>query len=107
MSNNPFSKKFVEILGKMDEKVLKTKLNAAMDMLKKGELEELVKNVNKMDKKELLNKIEELDEEKLKKLQINKQDIKNKVSEQDFRNLADMLGEQGNEIVEKIKEMLN
>lgn len=106
MNNNPLSKKFVEILGKMDEKVLKTKLNAAMDMLKKGELDELVKNLNKMDKKELLDKIEELDEEKLKKLQINKQEIKNKVSEQDFNTLADMLGDQGNEIVDKIKQIL-
>lgn len=106
MNNNPLSKKFVEILGKMDEKVLKTKINAAMDMLKKGELDELVKNINKMDKKELLNKIEELDEDKLKKLQIDKQEIKNKVSEKDLSSLADMIGEQGNEIVEKIKEIL-
>jgi len=104
--NNSMSKMFSDILGKMDEKMLQTKLNAALDMLKKGDTDELAKKLNKMDKKELLKKINEIDASKLQELNINKEEIKQKLSETDLDGMAKIIGEHGEEIVNKIKDII-
>lgn len=104
--DNPFNKKLAEILGKMDEKVLQAKLNAAMEMLKKGEMDELVKKMNKMDKNELLEKMNEFDESKLNELNIDKEGIRQNVSDADLTNMARLIGDQGEEIINKIKDII-
>lgn len=101
------SKKLADILGKMDEKVLQVKLNAALDMLKKGNTEELAKKINKIDKDELLSKINEFDETKLNELNINKTEISKQVNDIDLKKLENMLGDNGPEIVKKIRGILN
>ncbi|MCX8129046.1 MAG: membrane trafficking protein [Clostridia bacterium] len=101
------NKKIAEMLGKMDEKVMQAKLNAALDMLKKGNTDELAKKINKVDKDELLKKVDELDESKLKELNINKSEIQKKVSNADLEKLSQLIGENGDEIVKKIKAFLN
>jgi len=95
-----------DILGKVDEKVLQAKINSALDMLQKGEIDEIVKKINKMDKNELLEKINEIDEYKLKAFNINKEEIRQKVSDADLNRLAKMLGEHGDEIVKKFKDII-
>lgn len=104
--NNSLNKKLAELMGKMDEKMLQAKLNAALDMLKKGNTEELAKKISKIDKDELIAKINEFDESKLKELKINKDEIRQKVSEEDFQRLAGLLGEKGEHIIAKIKDFL-
>jgi flavodoxin len=95
-----------EMLGKMDEKVLQTRLNAAMEMLKKGNTEELAKKINKIDKEELLKKMSEFDESKLKDLKINKDELKQKISGEDLDKLAALIGDQGDEVIKKIKDII-
>jgi hypothetical protein len=104
--NEGFNKKLAEMLGKMDEKVLQTRLNAAMEMLKKGNTEELAKKINKIDKEELLKKMSEFDESKLKDLKINKDELKQKISGEDLDKLAALIGDQGDEVVKKIKDII-
>ncbi|OGO81137.1 MAG: membrane trafficking protein [Clostridiales bacterium GWC2_40_7] len=104
--SNAFNKKLADIIGKMDEKVLQAKINAALDMLKNGNNEELAKKIGKMDKNELLTKMNELDEEKLKEMNINKNDIKQKVSDADLNNLQKLLGAHGDEIISKLKDII-
>lgn len=104
--SNAFNKKLADILGKMDEKVLQAKINTALDMLKNGNTEELARKMGKMDKNELLSKINELDEQKLKELNINKNEIRQKVGEADFNNLKKVLGEHGDEIINKLKDII-
>lgn len=104
--NDGLNKKLSEILGKVDQKVLESKLNAALDMLKKGNSEELAKKLNKIDKNELVQKINEFDESKLKELNINKDEIKQKVSNADLEKLSQLIGENGNEIIKKIKDII-
>ncbi|MCX7842336.1 MAG: membrane trafficking protein [Clostridia bacterium] len=105
--NEQFRKQLADIVGKMDEKVLQAKLNAAMDMLKKGNTEELARKLNKMDKVELVQKINEFDESKLKEMNINVEELKQKITPSDLDRLSVLLGDQGHEIVEKIKSLLN
>ena len=104
--SNMFNKKLAEIIGKMDEKVLQAKINTALDMLRNGNNEELAKKIGKMDKNDLLSKMNELSEDKLKEMNINKNDIKQKVSEDDLNNLKKLLGDHGDEIINKFKDII-
>ena len=104
--NNSFNKKISEIFGKVDEKVLETKLNKALEILKSGNTDDLAKKINKIDKNELLNKINEFDEEKLKDLNLDKDEFRKKISDADLNNLSKLIGEQGDEIIRKIKDII-
>ena len=103
---NSLGKKLSELIGKMDDKVLQTKLNSAFNMLKEGNNEELAKKIGKMDKNELLSKINELDENKLKEMNLNKAEIKEKLNSVDLDAFQKMLGEKGPEIISKIKDII-
>jgi exonuclease I len=103
---NPLNKKLSELLGKMDDKVLQAKLNSAFDMLKEGNNEELAKKLGKIDKNELLSKINELDDDKLKEMNLNKAEIKQKLGNVDLDSFQKLLGEQGPEIIGKIKDII-
>ncbi len=104
--NDAFTKKLSELLGKVDEKVLEMKINQAIEMLRKGNTEELVKRINKMDKNELLDKLNELDDTKLKELNIDKKELRKKVNDADFEKMAQLLGDDNSELVDKIKDMM-
>ncbi|MCX7921137.1 MAG: membrane trafficking protein [Clostridia bacterium] len=104
--NDAFSKKIAELMGKMDEKVLQARLNAALDMLKKGNTDELAKKLNKIDKEELMGKINEFDETKLKDMKINKDEIRQKVSDAELEKLSKLIGEHGDEIIKRIKDII-
>jgi len=105
--NESLKKQLADMLGKMDEKVLQAKLNTALDMLKKGNTEELAKKINKMDKSELMEKVNEFDESKLRDLNINLDELKRKISNADLEKLSQLVGDQGEEVVKKIKTLLN
>lgn len=93
----------------LNDKMLQMKLNSAIDMLKKGNTEELAKKLNKMDKNELIDKINEIDEDKLKELnlKIDKEEMKKLISGVDMNNLSQLIGDRGDEIMEKLKKMLS
>lgn len=103
---NGLNKKLAELLGKMDEKVLQAKINAALEMLKNGNNEELAKKINKIDMNELLTKMNDIDEDKLKEMNINRNDLKQKINESDLNNLQKLIGEHGGEIISKIKDII-
>ncbi len=105
--SNPFNKKLAEIFSKMDEKVLQARLNAALEMLQKGNTEELAKKINKADKDELLSKINEIDQSQLNSLNIDKDEIKQKINEADLQKLSQLIGEHGDEIINKLKTLLD
>lgn len=104
--SNGLNKKLADLLGKMDDKVLQTKINAAIDMLKDGNNEELAKKLNKVDKNELISKLNELDDNKLKEMNFNKADIKQKLNSIDMDAVQKLLGDQGPEIISKIKDII-
>lgn len=103
---NPFNKKIADMLGKMDQKVLEAKLNKALEMLKNEPPEELAKKIAKVDKNELLSKIDELDEGKMKEMNIDTNELKQKISDQDLKKLSDLIGDNGDEVVKKLKDLM-
>lgn len=104
--NNMFNKKIAEMLSKMDEKVLQAKLNTALEMLKNGDTDDLVKKINKVDKEELISKMKEFDGSKIKDMNINIDEVKRKVTSEDLEKLSTLIGEHGDEIVKKIKDII-
>lgn len=106
MANNIFNKKLSELLGKMDDKMLQAKINAAVDMLKENNSEELSKKLSKIDKNEVLSKLNEIDDAKLKELNLNKAELQEKLKNVDFSAVQKMLGDQGPEIINKIKDII-
>ncbi len=104
--SNGLNKKLADLIGKMDDKVLQAKLNAAIDMLKEGNNEELAKKIGKVDKNEILSKLNELDDNKLKEMNLNKAEMKQKLNSIDLDSFQKMLGEQGPEIIGKIKDII-
>lgn len=104
--SNGLNKKLSDLLGKMDDKVLQAKLSAAMDMLKDGNSEDLAKKISKVDKNELLSKLNELDDSKLKEMNLNKSEMKQKLNSIDLSAVQKLLGEQGPEIINKIKDII-
>ncbi len=106
MLNDAINKKLAELMGKMDEKVLKARINSALEMLQKGNTEDLVKKLENVDKKELLEKLDQLDEQKLKDLNINRNEMNSKIKASDMDKLSSMLGDEGKDLVDKIKALL-
>ena len=104
--SNGLNKKLADLLGKMDDKVLQAKINAALDMLKEGNNEELAKKIGKVDKNELISKLNELDDNKLKEMNMNKADMKQKLNSIDLDAVQKMLGDQGPDIINKIKDII-
>lgn len=103
---NGINKKLSDLLGKMDDKVLQTKINAAIDMLKEGDSEEIAKKIGKVDKNDLLSKLDELDDKKLKEMNLNKAEMQQKLNSIDLDAFQKMLGEQGPQIINKIKDII-
>jgi ADP-dependent phosphofructokinase/glucokinase len=103
---NAFNKKLADLLGKMDDKVLTAKINAAIDLLKNGDHDDIVKKLNKVDKNEILEKLNEIDDEKIKDMKLNKSELKQKMNSIDMDAVQKLLGENGPEIVSKIKDII-
>lgn len=95
-----------DMLSKVDERVLKTKLNKAMDLLKNGSDEEIKKALDKVDKEEVMEKIDTLDKKSLTDNKINFDDLKKKVTDEDLEKISTLAGSEGDKLVKKIKELL-
>lgn len=107
MDNKNINKKINDMFSKMDERVMKMKINEALNMMKKGKQEELAKILDKADKKEIMEKLKEVDKSTIEKLKINVQDIKKNITEDDFRKVKNATDAEGKAIVDKIKKMLD
>ncbi|TYQ15285.1 UNVERIFIED_CONTAM: hypothetical protein Cloal_1719 [Acetivibrio alkalicellulosi] len=104
--SDSFNKRISELFGKMDERIVQAKIASALDMLNSGNIEELARRINKMDKDDLIEKINNFDESKLKELNVDKNEIKKRINNADLDRLAALLGERGNELTEKFKALL-
>lgn len=91
----------------MADKMVQSKVNKALDMLKKDESSELAKKISQIDRDELMEKINEFDEEKIKDLKINKEEIKKKITQQDLEKLEKLLGKDSDAIMKKVNDFLN
>ncbi len=91
----------------MQDKMIQSKVNKAIDMLKKDSPKDLEKKLSSFDKDELMEKINEFDEEKLKNVKIDKEEIKKKVTQKELDKLQKILGKDSDAIMKKVNDFLN
>lgn len=103
MADFNISKKLQDLL---QDKMVQSKLNQAIDMLKKGDSKELAEKMEKVDKNELMSKINEYDEERIKNLKLDKEEIKKKLDQADLNKLEKLLGKDSDAIMKKVNDFL-
>lgn len=101
-----FSKKYAQLMDKIDEKVIQIKINNLVDILKKGDINEIKRKLEKVDSHELLRKLNEFDQNKLRNMNFDMKELNQFLTDENFALLAQLLGEPGKEIVEKLKTFL-
>jgi hypothetical protein len=94
--------KLSELFGKVDSKILEAKLNQAVDMLKNGEHEELIKKLNNMDKQEILDKLSEIEKLPKENLEALKSKFGNEISSNEISKIKGKLDSDGKKIIEKM-----
>ncbi len=103
MGESFLSKKLQELLS---DKMVQSKVNQAIDMLKNDD-GTLAKKIDKLDRDELMKKVNDFDEEKMKNLKIDKDEIKKKVTSTDLEKLEKLLGKDSDAIMKKVNDFLN
>lgn len=106
MKKNIFGQKLSKLWGKIDSKIINSKIDKSIEMLKNPDTSELQKELSKIDTDELLQKIDEFDEAKLNELDIDKKELLAKLSTVDLNKLSSLLGDKGDEVISKIKKIL-
>ncbi|MBP5426951.1 MAG: membrane trafficking protein [Clostridiales bacterium] len=106
MRKNIFNQKLSKFWNKMDSKILNSKINKSIEILKNPDTTELKKELSKIDTNELLKKIDEFDKSKFDELNIDKKELLEKLSTVDLDKVSNLLGENGNEIITKLKKFL-
>ncbi|ACL74743.1 hypothetical protein [Ruminiclostridium cellulolyticum] len=91
----------------MQDKMVQSKVNKAIDMLKKDSTKDLEKKLSAINKDELMEKVNEFDEEKLKNIKIDKDEIKKKITQKDLDKLQKILGKDSDVIMKKVNDFLN
>lgn len=94
-----------DILGMIDNRILQEKINIAIDNLKKGDVEELTKKFNSLDKNELLNKINQLDSATLQKLNVD--EMLKRIDNNDIEKLSRVSGKSREEILALMGRLTN
>jgi len=97
------SKKLQEMLA---DKIIQSKVNKAIEMLRKDDTDELSKKLAKIDKQELMKKINEYDDDKIKNLKINKDELKKNITQNDLDKLEKFLGKDNDALMKKVNEFL-
>ncbi|MCX7772081.1 MAG: hypothetical protein N2376_03095 [Clostridia bacterium] len=94
------------MFDRMQGNIAKKKLEKALEMLRNESPQEIKKKLGQMDTREMLDKMNEFDAQKLRQMGINVDELKSKVTDSDFQRIAQILGPDGALIVQKLKSML-
>lgn len=107
MVKNLLNQKLSKLWGKMDAKILNSKINKSIEMLQNSDTSEIEKQLKSIDTDELIQKLDEFDKSKIDELNLDKQDLKEKISKIDFKKFSSLLGEKGDEIILKLQKLLD
>lgn len=91
-----------DMLGKIDNKVLETKLHQAIELIKKGDHDEIIKKFNNADKEELLAKLHEMEKLNPQELDVLREKIGSAIKKDELNSISNNLNTDGKKILEKI-----
>ena len=89
----------------IENKVTANKIEQGVDMLKNTPVDELSKQMEKVNREDVLKKINELDAEKIKEMKIDVQAIKNKLTPADMEKIKKLAGKDADIVMKKINEL--
>lgn len=95
-----------DLFGKIDEKVMKRKIAEALNMMKSGKQAELAKALEKVDKKEVMEKLKTVDPKTIQNMNFNIQELKKQITPADYEKMKNATDADGKKIVEQIKKIL-
>jgi hypothetical protein len=107
MKNDLFKKGVEEVFSEYHRTDLQTRLNTFIFYLKKGNIDELSKIMDSVNKDLIINKILEFDIETLKKQCVNISEIRRRLTESDFDKIRQLSGPKGDVVVIKLKQLIN
>lgn len=94
-------------IKKIDIIDLENKINLAIFMLKKGNVDELSSLVKSTDIDPLIDIILKTDKAVFQRLNIDINEIKNRITNSDLDKITKIIDKRGDEVVKKIKELLS
>ena len=95
-----------KMFEKIDQKIIAAKIEQGLEMLKNKPEGELNQKLSGVNREELLRKMNEIDTDKLKKMNINVAEIKKKITAADIEKIKRLAGKDGDIVVQKINELL-
>ncbi|MBR5501350.1 MAG: membrane trafficking protein [Clostridia bacterium] len=95
-----------KMFEKIDQKIMEKKLEQGLDMLKNKPEGELSKKLAGVNREELLRKMNEIDPSKLKQMNINIEEIKQKITSADLEKIKRLAGKDSDAVMRKINELL-
>lgn len=100
-------KNLSSLFGRAEDKILSSKINSLLKNAGTEDIAELCQKIKTADKNALLNKLDEYDQSKLTDLNLNINELKEKFRQLDSDKLTELLGENGQEIINKVKNILD
>ena len=100
------STSFSDFINKMDGKVTQKKIEKALEMLRTESPEKLKSKLSKVDMSEVLQKMDEYDSKKIQNMGLDLNNCKNTLTNEDIKKITEIMGNDGNKIVQKIKDIL-
>lgn len=94
------------MFDKLGGSIQKKKLEKALEMFHNESPQELRKKLGQIDTREILEKIDEYDPNKLSQMGININELKSRITDKDFEKLIQILGPDGAVIARKLKSLL-
>lgn len=94
-----------KMMNKIDQKIMEKKLEQGLDMLKNKPEGEISKKLSGVNREELLRKMDELDTNKLKQMNINVEEIKQKITPADLEKIKRIAGKDSDAVMRKINEL--
>ena len=90
----------------IDNKIMANKIEYGLNELKNKSTQELAQKLSKVNREELLKKINDLDTEKIREMNIDLESIRKNLSPQDIEKIKVLAGNNQAQIMSKINEIL-
>lgn len=94
-----------KVFNKIEGKITAGKIEKGVEKIKNTSLEELSKQLDKVDRGELRKKISELDVEKIKEMKIDVKEIKSRLTAADIEKIKKLAGKDSDLIMKKFDEL--
>lgn len=95
------------IFDRIENKITAARIEQGVEKLRTTPIEQLSKEMEKVNRAELLKKINELDARKIKEMKIDPEAIKKKLTPADIEKIKKLAGKDADVVMKKFDELTN